>query len=87
MIEIKIDQSSKENYLKVVADRPTFSLDMYCLFEAFMESKARDMFMSAFLAYLTSENELLNALKEHIDDPKFIHSLDDLIRSNKEFQD
>ena len=84
MIEIKIDQSGKECYLKVNANGATFSMEMYYLFEAFMESKARDMFMRAFLAYLTSKNELLNAFKEKVDDPKFIHSIDELIRRNED---
>lgn len=84
MIEIKIDQSENENYLKVNGNRATFSIEMYYLFEAFAQSAVKDMFNSAFLAYLSSNEELLNAFKEHVDDPKFIHSIDELIRCNKE---
>lgn len=84
MIEVKIDQSGKENYLKVRGDHATFSIEMYYLFEAFAQSAAKDMFYSAFVAYLSSDEELLSAFKEHVDDPKFIHSIEELIRRNKE---
>ena len=84
MIEIKIDHQSGENYLKVNANHDTFTIEMYYLFEVFMQSKAKDMFMSAFLAYLSSENELLDAFKKHSNDPEFIHSIDELIRRNRE---
>lgn len=84
MIEIKIDQSENENYLKVKADHSTFSIELYYLFEAFEQSSAKNMFNSAFLAYLSSNNELLEAFKEHVDDPVFIRSIEELIKRNKE---
>lgn len=84
MIEIKIDQSENENYLKVKADHSTFSIELYYLFEAFEQSGAKDMFNSALLAYLSSNNELLEAFKFTLNDPKYIHILDELIKRNKE---
>lgn len=84
MIEIKIDQLSNKNYLKVRGSRTMFSLEMYNLFEVFMDSKCKEEFMSAFLAYLSCNEELLNGFKDHVDDPKLIHSMDEMIRRNKE---
>ena len=84
MIEIKIDQSGNENYLKVKANHSTLSIELYYLFEVFEQSNVKNMFNSAFLAYLSSNEELLNAFKEHVNDPVFIRSIDELIRRNKE---
>lgn len=83
MIEIKIDQSGNENYLKVKADHSTFSIELYYLFEAFEQSSAKGMFNSAFLAYLSINNELLEAFKVTLNDPKYMHLLDELIKHNK----
>ena len=80
MIEIKIDMNEL-SHLTIKGDKTTVPIEMYNLFEAFMRSGAKDIFTSAYLAYLESNEELLNEfLKYHNDDKtKVINDLVDKI--------
>lgn len=67
MIEIKIDSSmNKSIYLKVNSNnRRELATELYHLFEAFMQSECKSQFMSAFLAYLEANEELLDVFQKH----------------------